>query len=192
MHEEGPRGRRPGRRLAAAVALAAASVALTAAPAAPAAAPDVHHFHDVGTEVDPDFCGTGVAIEIAFDVRGTEWLAPHSADYKNVQSGAVTFTNPLNGAVVINRFSGPYTERLISGDPDGVHVVESSYKGLPELIKTSQGGVLARDAGYLTLRTTFDGDEFVSQEIVINNGPHPEADSDFDLFCGVVTEALGI
>ena len=171
--------------------LAAASIALTAAPAV-AAAPDVQHFHDVGTAVDPDFCGTGAAIDIAFDIRGTEWLAPNNADYKNVQRGEQTFTNPLNGAVVVNRFSGPYTERLISGDLDGLHVVEVTYKGLPEWIKTPHGGVLTRDAGYIRILITFDGDEFVSQEIVINNGPHPEADADFDLFCGVVTEALGI
>jgi hypothetical protein len=44
----------------------------------------------------------------------------------------------------------------------------------------------------ITLRDTLDGEELVNQEVVINSGPHPEADSDFELFCGVVTEALGI
>jgi hypothetical protein len=42
------------------------------------------------------------------------------------------------------------------------------------------------------LRDTLDGEELVNQEVVINSGPRPEADSDFELFCGVVTEALGI
>src|SRR4051794_10072483 len=91
MHKEGARGHGPRRRLAAAMALAAASIALTAAPAALAAAANVNHFHNVGSDVDPDFCGTGVAINFAFDFRGTEWFAPHNADYKNVQTGAVTF-----------------------------------------------------------------------------------------------------
>jgi hypothetical protein len=39
---------------------------------------------------------------------------------------------------------------------------------------------------------TFEGDEFISSEIVLVKGPHPEAESDFALFCEVVTEALGI
>ena len=39
---------------------------------------------------------------------------------------------------------------------------------------------------------TFDGDEFISSEIVINNGPHPQADSDFELFCEFMPEALGL
>jgi hypothetical protein len=191
-HGEGARRRQAGRRLAAAMSLAAASIAFIAAPAAVAAAPEVNRFHDVGTEVDPDFCGTGVSIDIAFDIRGIEWLAPHNADYRNVARGEVAFTNPLTGAVVINSFAGPYVERLISGDPEGIHVVESSFIGLPQTIKTPHGGVLTRDAGYITLRETFDGEEFVDQEVVINRGPHPEADSEFELFCDVVTDALGI
>ena len=189
-HEQGA-GRRIARGFATA-AVATVVIALAATPAAFAAAPQVNRFHDVGTDVDPDFCGTGVAIDVTFDVRGVEWLALHNADYKNVTRGVITFTNPLTGAVVVNSFAGPYVERLISGDPAGVHVVESSYIGLPELIKTAHGGVLTRDAGYITLRTTFDGDDFISQEVIINRGPHPEADADFELFCGVVTEALGI
>jgi len=32
---------------------------------------------------------------------------------------------------------------------------------------------------------TFDGDEFIGGEIVVNKGPHPQAESDFELFCQI-------
>jgi hypothetical protein len=32
--------------------------------------------------------------------------------------------------------------------------------------------------------------DFISSEIVVNKGPHPDADSDFTLFCEVISEAL--
>ena len=51
--------------------------------------------------------------------------------------------------------------------------------------------MLIRDAGHITFRDTLDGEELLSSEIVVNKGPHPEADSDFELFCEVTTEALG-
>ena len=68
----------------------------------------------------------------------------------------------------------------------------TSYKGLPEKIHTANGPVLLRDAGIITFADTFDLDtgDFISSEIVVNKGPHPEADSDFTLFCDVISEAL--
>ena len=92
-------------------------------------------------------------------------------------------TNPLTADTVISQFAGPTWIETVSGDPDGLHVEEVTIKGLPELIKTQHGGVLIRDAGYIVFRNTFDGDEFIGGEIVVNKGPHPEAESDFELFC---------
>ena len=54
------------------------------------------------------------------------------------------------------------------------------------------GPVLLRDAGLIAFVTTFDGDEFINQETAYVKGPHPDAESDFALFCEVMTEALGI
>jgi hypothetical protein len=181
-------------RLAAATGVGAVLMLMTlaAAPAAHAADPQVNHFRDVGTDVDPDFCGTGQQIDIAFDVLITEWLAPNQADFRNTVSGKVTFTNPLTGDTVINHFAGQFLDETISGDPEGLHVHEFTNIGLPELFKTPHGGVLTRDAGYIVFQVTFDGDEFISSEIVVNNGPHPQADSDFELFCEIMPEALGL
>jgi hypothetical protein len=180
------------RRFIAASGAAIVLLALAAAPVALGAGQQHSSFHEVGTDVDPDFCGTGQAIDIAFDIRGNEFEAPHKAEFKMTATGTFTYTNPATGDVVIQRFAGPIWETLISGDPEGIHVDESTVKGLPELIKTPHGGVLIRDAGYAVIRTTFDGDEFISREIVLAKGPHPDIESDFELFCDLVPEALGI
>ena len=188
----GPFLRSGVRRFIAASGAGIVLLALAATPVALGAGQQHNRFHDVGTDVDPDFCGTGQAIDIAFDVQGNEFEAPHKADFKSIATGTVTFTNPATGDVVIQRFAGPIWDTLISGDPEGIHVDESTVKGLPELFKTPHGGVLTRDAGYLVVRNTFDGDEFISSEIVLDKGPHPDIEGDFELFCELTTEALGI
>jgi hypothetical protein len=152
--------------------------------------PDIHHFRDAGTDTDADFCGTGRTVNIAFDIRGTEFLDRKQGDFKVTVRGTLLFTNPLNSNTVIEHFAQQYLETTVSGDPSGLHTVYSTTKGLPELLRTKRGGVLTRDTGYIAFNTTFDGDEFISNEIVINRGPHPEADSDFELFCEVMTTAL--
>jgi hypothetical protein len=67
----------------------------------------------------------------------------------------------------------------------------TSYRGLPQKIQTANGPVLLRAAGVITFAATFDLEtgEFISSEITVK-GPHPEDDSDFPLFCEVISEAL--
>jgi len=177
------------RSLAAATALGVAAIA---APGALAAAPQHDHFRDIGTDVDPDFCGTGKQIDIAFNVLVNEWSAPHGADFRSTATGTFTLTNPLTGDSVIQRFAGPVSNTFISGDPEGIHVDVVTVKGLPELWKFPHGRVLTRDAGYIQFLVTSDGDEFISQEMVVDKGPHPQAESDFELFCEILPPALGI
>lgn len=179
------------RRLAVATALGVALIAV-AAPGALAAGQQHERFHDVGTDVDPDFCGTGQEIDIAFDVWVNAFHAPKQGLYKETARGTATFTNPLTGDTVINRFAGRTKVVLVSGDPEGIHEVLVTVTGVPELFKAPHGGVLSRDAGYALLRQTYDGDEFISSEIVLLHGPHPDLESDFELFCEIMPEALGI
>lgn len=46
--------------------------------------------------------------------------------------------------------------------------------------------------GVISFVDTFDLQTFdvVSRQIVVEDGPHPEADSDFTVFCGAMTGAL--
>jgi hypothetical protein len=68
----------------------------------------------------------------------------------------------------------------------------TSFQGLPEKLQPANGPVLLRDAGIITFADTFDLEtgDFISSEVLVNNRPHPEADSDFTLFCNVISEAL--
>jgi hypothetical protein len=54
-----------------------------------------------------------------FAVKGTEWLTPNQADYRNTAQGTNTFTNPANGASVNFHFAGPFTATIVSFNEDG-------------------------------------------------------------------------
>jgi hypothetical protein len=158
-----------------------------------AANPIVAHFSDSGTFIDDNFCGTSETVNGTFYVKGTEWLTPNQADYRNTAQGKTTFTNPANGATVILHFTGPFTATIVSFNEDGGTTELHTFKGLPEQIKTAHGGMLLRDAGYVQFLRTFDADgEMISSEVVLERGPHPDLDSDFEAFCDVVVPALGL
>jgi hypothetical protein len=181
------------RRFTLSLGIVAAALGLGGVPSAVAANPEVNHFTFSDSFTDEDFCGTGQAVDISVSGHGTEFFAPNQpVDYWNTVEGNTVFTNPLNDATVNNHFAGTFSDTTISGDPERVHTHEFTNKGLPEMLRTEQGGVLTRDAGYIVFQTTFDGDEFISSEIVVNKGPHPEAESDFELFCQILPAALGL
>ncbi len=124
----------------------------------------------------------------------TEFLAPNQpVDYRNVAEGNEVYTNPQNGATVISHTAGPLSTVIVSGDPAGAHSQDVTVNGLTRLIRTEQGSVLVRNAGYLVLHQVIDGDgNVISNEIVVDRGPHPIAESGFTLFCEVVSEGLGL
>jgi len=181
------------RRLVFAVGAAIAASLTAIGAGAIAANPTVAHFSDSGTFIDDNFCDTGETVNGTFDVKGTEWLTPNQADYRNNAHGTNTFTNPANGATVILHFAGPFTATIVSFNEDGGTTELHTFKGLPEQIKTAHGGVLLRDAGYVQFLRTFDADgEMISSEVVLERGPHPDLDSDFEAFCDVIVPALGL
>lgn len=169
----------------------AASLGLFGAPPALAANPDVNHFVDADSFTDPDFCGTGQPVEVSYRTVVTEQLSPRGAEYVNTFQDTTTFTNVATGDTVIGHSAGRFTDVIISGDPEGIHTHDFTNVGLPEQFRLEHGRMLTLDAGTITFRQTFDGDEFLSGEI-IQHGPHPEADADFQLFCEVLVPALGI
>ena len=180
-----------------AVAAAAATVLLVAAaPVAQAANPQVNHFEFAFGFTWTDFCGTGADVEVSGAFRGTEFLAPNQPVDERVKlEGKTVYINPLNGKTVTLHIAATTWSTTITGDPEGVHVVESTTKGLGASFRTEPGGVLIRDAGYITVRETYDGDEFVegSREIIVERGGHPIlAGGFFPVLCTVVPSALGL
>jgi hypothetical protein len=182
------------RRFALALGIVATVVALIALPTAIAANPEVVHFDFSDSFPDDNFCGTGMRINITVEGHGTEFLAPNgNRDYWNRVVGNTTFTNPLTGDTVIQHFANGFIARIIAGDPEtGNWVEEGTFTGLPERLRLAHGGVLSRDAGIATFRNTFVDGELVSSELIAVKGPHPNAESDFELFCEVMIPALGL
>ena len=170
-----------------------AAVALLVGPASVLAAnPTVEHFTEAGNFIDPDFCGTGKSVDGTFDITGTNFLTPNQdIAFKQTAETTLTYTNPDTGATVVTHSAGTFIIEAITSTPTGSTLLVSNL-GLPALIKTPHGSVLTRDAGNLLLVLTLDNDgQVVGSEIVIDRGPHPDAEADLALFCAVATTALG-
>lgn len=159
------------------------------------APPQIFHARFLDTFEDTEVCGINVDIvsegvftdKLFFDKAG------NPVRFMSTVSGVTRFTAD-DGTTLVNRFSNQYLEREPVVDEEaGTITFTFSYKGLPEMLKLAHGGVLLRDAGFIMFQDTVDLEtgELISSEILINKGPHPDAESGFELFCEVFTEALG-
>jgi hypothetical protein len=179
-------------RLLGPLALAIA-LALTLLPSAALAAKP-EHFHINYDETFPgdNICGIdvtthikGVSNEIVYVDNDGNFVA-----FKATGRGVNTFTAE-NGKSVSVEFAGQFHSTFVDNG-DGTITFIDTYKGLPEKIVGESGGPLLRDAGLISFITivdfSVDPPVVVSFEVV--HGPHPEADSDFTLFCEVITAAL--
>jgi hypothetical protein len=159
------------------------SMAVAFPVGAQAAAPAFHDkIHE--TIPDVDICGFVGTLS----VTGSQVVS--LTDTRVEVTGQMTnvFTTGDGNTVTISsagRFTSTFTT---SGDT--ITFVDT-YKGLPESISSrSSGGVELRDAGVISFITAIN---IVTGEItdeVVVNGPHPEADSGFTLFCNAVSAAL--
>ena len=170
--------------------LVALVTALVVFPAPALAAKPIAQFHDHFTDSFSDeICGIPVDVDLVV----TDNFFVYADDtFKDTSSVKQTFTNPANGKSVVLSVAGQITgPPPVVDEEAGTITFLTSYKGLPEKIQTAHGAVLLRDAGIITFADTFDLEtgEFISSETIVN-GPHPEADSDFTLFCEVITGAL--
>jgi hypothetical protein len=163
--------------------------ALAVLPGTALGAKPIAQFHDHFTE---SFSDEICEIPVDVDLVVTDNFFLYADDsFKDTSSFMATFTNPVNGQAVNLSSAGQVTGSAIVDEEAGTITFVTSFKGLPEKIQTANGLVLLRDAGIITFADTFDLEtgEFLSSDVIIK-GPHPEADSDFTLFCEVVTEAL--
>jgi hypothetical protein len=178
-------------RLVTLIGIVAAALSIGAAPATQAAASNNEHFAFTESFTDPDFCGTGQAVELRISARGTRFPHPNQQNVDYAQNTFVTITWVAEtGATVIGRTAHRFTVGTISGDPAGIHVDEGTNIGVMQF-RLDHGGVLIVNAGVITVTETFNGEEFLSGGITVNNGPHPSFEDDA-LFCELVTPALGL
>jgi hypothetical protein len=176
-------------RLSIRQALAAVFAVAVVLPSAALAAQPVERFHDNFRDTFSDeVCGIpidGVAVGV------DNFFVFADDSFRDTSSIMTTFTNPENGKSVLVSNAGQVTGTAIVDEEAGTITFVTTFKGLPEKIQTAQGPVLLRDAGVITFIDTFDleTEELISSDVVIK-GPHPEAESDFEAFCEVVTGAL--
>jgi hypothetical protein len=176
-------------RIPRALLLALVATALILPATARAAAPIHHNFS--GTMPGVDLCG--ITTTLAFS--GVDNFSPvfdssgNLIAFMDTHQEMDVFT-AANGKSIENHFAAQLT-RTFTTNPDGTLTVVSTFKGLPEQLSTPNGPVLTQDAGVITFLDLFDSaGNFISETVLVENGPHPEADSGFTLFCQVVTAAL--
>jgi hypothetical protein len=176
-----------------AAAVLAATLCFVGGGTAFAGQPGVEHFTEPIDDMDTNFCGTGETVIVTGEVTGTAFTQPNQdVDYWEVTRGFVTLTSPDTGLSVTLRWANRFTDVVISGDEEGIHTHRFTVMGLPEQFKLPNGGVITLDAGLIVLENIFEGDEFLSSEITFVAGPHPAAESGFELFCQVIPAALGL
>jgi hypothetical protein len=170
--------------LATLLLLMSAQLALAAAP-----------FHDkfvLDDTFEENLCGIDVTTHL--QVRGNVIsFEDHLLDVSHV---LVTWTN-ADGAWLQNFGAGPVT---VSEQLDGdILTITEGHAGVHERLRSSEGLTPAFDRGQIVFSFVIDlndlenpdDDVFLSLEVVFVAGPHPEVDSDFALFCEVVTDTLG-
>jgi hypothetical protein len=165
--------------------------ALAFVPGTALGAKPVAQFHDhfTGSDSGVDICG--ITVDVDFVVTDNFFVYADDS-FKDTSSVMLTFTNPVNGKAIVVSNAGQIVDPPpIIDEAAGTITFTTSFKGLPEKIQTAQGPLLLRDAGVATFVDTFDLEtgEFLSGEVIVK-GPHPELDSDFTLFCEVISEAL--
>jgi hypothetical protein len=186
------------RLLVATVVSAILAVGVGRSPAA--AAPPAREFRGTQTDTFEEvLCGVAVTTTIEntgaftffFDQDGNVTRAQGTGTFR------ATSTNAEGESITVfaaNRFEGTATE-----NPDGTVTFVDTFTGLPERITDAEGNVLTADVGNIVFTTTVDfgdpedptDDQIVFEEISFEAGRHPEAESDFALFCEIVTEQLG-
>jgi hypothetical protein len=182
------------RRILVRALLVAAVATLAILPArALAAQPLIFHFNDSGTVENVDLCG--INVDVAFRVALTDKLfldqEGNIVSFQETGSTSATFTAENGKSVVLQTGGQVRDAEPVIDEAANTITFRTTFLGLPEKIQAGHGPVLLRDAGFIEFVTTFDLTTFdlVSSDVIIK-GPHPEAESDFTLFCQVITDEL--
>jgi len=140
------------------VVLAAMAMALVATPAL-AGPPDVQVFEEKFTEVDPNFCGSGIAVEIdgelrtrrAFTYTGRDGVPRSQENFRATE----TFTNLGTGDSVTRDLRILLHDLDVVFDDDGLATITSLGTGR-ETWKTPDGTLVYNDPGQVRFQFVVD------------------------------------
>lgn len=169
-------------------------VSLAATPAL-AASPILERFHDRVDETFPEnLCGIAVMTHVEGVVNGKFALA-RVGEPRFQAAVSLTWTSRNTaGDVLVFQVAGLNAkDLLVIEHADGTISATYSFRGLAEKLGTGPGRAISMDVGVITFTTRFDPDteEEISTSTDFVGGPHPEADSGFELFCEIVEDVLG-
>jgi hypothetical protein len=178
------------RRVLGAILLAALALALTA-QLAMAAKPLHDKFTDEQTFTE-ELCGIPVTTHVEFSVN----FLGFEGRFIDASHVRVTWTNVDGDRLELFAAGAAFGTEELVGD---ILTVTLRQAGVQERLASAGGPTPAFDRGQIVLQFVIDlndlenpeDDVFVSFEVLSQAGPHPEADSDFALFCEVVTDVLG-
>jgi hypothetical protein len=155
-----------------------------------AAAPLVDRFHGTFSETFADnICG----IDGTSVINGMDNIQVFAdGTFKDQFRENQVFTSTATGKSVLIFVAEQGTGVGPIDNGDGTVTFVNTFKGLPEKLKLPNGPILLRDAGFVSFIDTFDATtgDFISEVISPENGPHPDLDSGFALFCDVIVPAL--
>jgi FlaG/FlaF family flagellin (archaellin) len=184
------------RRIVIILAAATASVlagAGTAAPAAQAQLVDRSHERITNTS-EAQICGLDLVSTADFVLNQQERIARSGFPlFQGIANGTQTFTNPDTGKSITNQFAGvAFKDLSVTDNGDGTITLRTASAGLPEKLVLPDGTIVNMDVGQIVVvsvldyngtPTNADDDTLLSQSVVFQAGPHPDLDSNFELFC---------
>ena len=187
---------RPLARLLCILATACGALMLTPA-LAQAQLVDHSREHIVGT-FELDLCGQDIVATVDLYAIQQQRLGRNGFPlFQGIFNGTQTYTNPDNGKSVNVRLAGVgYKGLSVTDNGDGTITVRSATSGLQEQLRLPDGTLVSIDAGRLVNTVVLDyngtptieeDDTLISEELIFQAGPHPDLDSDFELFCGLLT-----
>ena len=139
-----------------------------------------------------ELCGVEVTTHVT--VKAT--VLGFEDRFVDISRAVITWTNE-DGEWLQNSVAGPvFFEERLEGE---ILTITTRHAGVQSRLTSAAGREAAFDRGTITFVTTIDlndlenenDDVFLGSEVISMAGPHPEADSDFELFCEVVNDVLG-
>lgn len=181
------------------IAGAACLIGLTAAPAT-AAKPFENVTERFTDTFEEELCGIDVVTTVSFVDHFLARIGPDGFPlFQGSGRGTASLYNPETDLTVTVDNRGGFKDLRVTDNGDGTITVITQAVGIPVEVTFDDGTVGLKDVGRIVFSTVIDyngtptnvdDDTFISQETLSISGPHPEAESDFTLFCETVVEGL--